>query len=472
MNAKIQHKPKLLKTTAIYFIGNFASKLLTFFLLPLYTAYLSPKEFGHIDLIISALPLIAPIFTLQASESIFRFLCGEVAENKRKIAITNSLVIFLIGCFVFIITYLPFSYFFQFQYSYLFFFYFVTTYIGIFLQQVLRGLNRNTDYAVSGVILTFIQALINIVLITKFNFRGDSLLISAISASLIIVLFITFRVEIWKYIDISIIDYGEIKRQLIYSIPLIPNQICWWVVGLMGRYIVLYYQGEASTGILALASKFPNLLIVVNSIFLLAWTENAILSFNMEGKDLYYTKVFNQFISIQAAILALLLPLTRIYFDITISQNYGDSWLYIPFLYIGAALNSIATYLGSFYTASMQTKHVFITTMVAGIVNILLCFLLIPFIGIYGEVIANMCSFIVLVAYRVVSVRKIIGIKLTFSKIIPNISLLILSLFVFYLNNNSQYVFMVLATIILIILNRDVLKAIYGSISKLKVNSV
>ncbi len=41
---------KLIKNTALITVGNFASKLLTFFLLPLYTAILTTAEYGVADL--------------------------------------------------------------------------------------------------------------------------------------------------------------------------------------------------------------------------------------------------------------------------------------------------------------------------------------------------------------------------------------------------------------------------------------
>ncbi len=87
----------LLKTTGIYFIGNFASRLLMFFLLPLYTAYLSTSDYGVVDLLMSILPLIGPVFTLQATESIFRFLFDKKTNAEKKICISSSLTIMLSG---------------------------------------------------------------------------------------------------------------------------------------------------------------------------------------------------------------------------------------------------------------------------------------------------------------------------------------------------------------------------------------
>lgn len=51
---------KLIKNTALITVGNFASKLLTFFLLPLYTAILTTAEYGVADLMTTTVNLITP----------------------------------------------------------------------------------------------------------------------------------------------------------------------------------------------------------------------------------------------------------------------------------------------------------------------------------------------------------------------------------------------------------------------------
>ena len=52
---------RLLSNTAILGVGTFASKLLVFMLMPLYTAVLSTSEFGVADLISQTANLINPL---------------------------------------------------------------------------------------------------------------------------------------------------------------------------------------------------------------------------------------------------------------------------------------------------------------------------------------------------------------------------------------------------------------------------
>lgn len=67
-------KKELAKNTIIILVGKFCTQFLSFFLLPLYTAYLSSKEYGTVDLITTYVSLIVPIITLQVEMGIFREL--------------------------------------------------------------------------------------------------------------------------------------------------------------------------------------------------------------------------------------------------------------------------------------------------------------------------------------------------------------------------------------------------------------
>ena len=65
---------ELAKNTAIITIGKMSTQLISFLLLPLYTAVLSTEEYGIVDLVITYMQLLLPICTLQLEQAIFRFV--------------------------------------------------------------------------------------------------------------------------------------------------------------------------------------------------------------------------------------------------------------------------------------------------------------------------------------------------------------------------------------------------------------
>ena len=63
----------LIKNTAIFTIGNIATKLISFFLIPLYTNVLTTSEYGVVDLVITISTIAVPLLTLNVMEAVMRF---------------------------------------------------------------------------------------------------------------------------------------------------------------------------------------------------------------------------------------------------------------------------------------------------------------------------------------------------------------------------------------------------------------
>ena len=78
---------ELAKNTAVIAVGKIATQMVSFFLLPLYTAVLSTEDYGVVDLVTTYVQLLLPIVTCQLEQSIFRFLLDsrKDEENKKKI---------------------------------------------------------------------------------------------------------------------------------------------------------------------------------------------------------------------------------------------------------------------------------------------------------------------------------------------------------------------------------------------------
>ena len=72
----------LIKNIGLFTIGSFGSKILSFLLVPLYTAVLSTSEYGSVDLITSTASLLTPILLLSIFDATLRF--GMDPEYKKE----------------------------------------------------------------------------------------------------------------------------------------------------------------------------------------------------------------------------------------------------------------------------------------------------------------------------------------------------------------------------------------------------
>ena len=443
---------RLFKTTGIYLIGNFASRFLSIFLLPLYTIYLSPEDFGIVDIIISIVPLIGPVFTLQITDSMFRLMFDYKTYRDRGICISSSLFILFCGGLSFALFYFPLSFYYNFRYHISFFIYFICHYLLIFVQKISRGLSHNVDYAVSGVISSFVHIGFNALLIVSLGLGARGMIIAATISFVTTTVFLFIRINLAQYIRVRWIDINEIIRQIKYSLPLIPNVICWWVLNVIGKYILLFFHGEFITGILAVATKLPNFFTSISSVFMLAWEESAIMEYESELKSCaqYYSVSFSHFISFILAILSILLPITRIYCTYLIGHRYQAAIQYIPLFYYAAGLNSVAALFGSIYTASKKTKGAFVTTFISSLVCLSAGFIFVPYLRILGVGLANILALTILSTIRFFSVKKIIPININWGENVCPLLLCLLASLLYYVESMPVQVMMILTSVITI----------------------
>ena len=78
-----QRKKYLIKNTALFALGNFSTKVISFFFVPIYTNILTASEYGTVDLIFTVGTVLAPLLTFNICESVMRFALDKDAEQKK-----------------------------------------------------------------------------------------------------------------------------------------------------------------------------------------------------------------------------------------------------------------------------------------------------------------------------------------------------------------------------------------------------
>ena len=165
---KESRKKYLLKNTIFFSIGNFGSKIINFFLVPLYTNILSVAEYGTVDLMTILTTVLVPIITLNLSEAVLRFSLDKDADREKILNIVTlvSMITALIS-----IVMIPVLKIFEITspYSLLLAMYILTFSISSILLCYMRGIEKLLDYSVISIIQTILIATLNIIFLTKFK---------------------------------------------------------------------------------------------------------------------------------------------------------------------------------------------------------------------------------------------------------------------------------------------------------------
>ncbi|MEX2409984.1 MAG: polysaccharide biosynthesis C-terminal domain-containing protein, partial [Candidatus Paceibacterota bacterium] len=230
--------------------------------------------------------------------------------------------------------------------------------------------------------------------------------IAMISARAVAVVLYFFAIPFWQKFQVSKIQISTFKTILIFSVPLIPNMIGWWINNLSDRYIIKYLMGTDANGIYAVAAKFPSIISIFSTILISSWMITALQNDERKNTDMFraMSLIFSSIMVIISLLVIIVLPyLFSIYIQ---SDAYASAEQFIPILLLAGVLSAISSLFGVTYLGEKDTKMAAITTITSGVINVALNFILIPMMGIMGAVWATFASFIVIVAMRYVYVRK------------------------------------------------------------------
>lgn len=405
---------KLAKNTLLYAIGSIGSKILTFLIVPLYTFYISTDEMGVYDAIITSISLCSPIIVLSIYEGVYRWSI-QSKENAGKY-IRYGLFFELRNLLIASLVYFVACYFFAIPYFLWIWLYTVQICLHSYMDRITRALGNTRLFTISGVIYTLIFLFCNCILIIYFKLGIKSFLISGVAAGFFvsILLFASQRKEIFNSANIKL-SIEERKGILKYSIAITPNDICWWIVGLSDRYALMYFVGASANGIYSISQKFPTVIVMLTSIFYMAWQDQSLANYEKEDKNLYYTSVFNLYSRLLLCVSLYLIIFTKYIVIWFMAQDYASAWIYVAPLYLGTIFSAFASFYGVGYLGAKQTSRALLTTGVAALVNLVVNMLFIPFfpkIGILIASISTLISYLVLFIIRLRQTKRYFNITI------------------------------------------------------------
>lgn len=423
---------KLLGNSALFAIGNLGSKLISIILVPLYTYYLTTSEYGFVDIVISTSSMLLPIISLSIYEAILRFIMDRTHDDD--MIITNGVFVTFVGSVLVLLLYPILSYFNVLSdlLPYMILILILQAFQTL-LAQYSRAIGNVKQYALNGIIMSFVTGGMNVLLLVYLGWGISGYLTSLVISNFISIIFLSMTAKVFRHIKLSKISISKIKGLLQYSIPLIPNSFMWWVINASNRYFILFFVGAGANGLFAVANKIPSLLSILNTIFFQAWQLSAIEEYDSKDKSKLYSNVFNYFSLVMLLGSSAILIVLKVIFDYTVQEDFYDSWRLAPFLLLGVTFSSFSSFLGTNYIAAKQTKGVFKTSIYGGIVSVAANMFFVPLFGANGAGMSTMLSFFVIWILRAKDTRKFIQMNVDVKGMVRNLAIIAVQIFVLFL---------------------------------------
>lgn len=465
MADKKHYSKKLLTNTLVFGIGNFSSRILIFFLIPLYTRTLSSVEYGCVDLLTITITLILPFFSINIHEAVIRFALDKKADNESVISI--GIYTSLIG-FIPIVLISPIIMRLLGTNEYIC--YFLVAYILTALKQVFtyyaRGREKVRLVVMLGFMDTVLLLALNLVFLLALNMGIDGYFISLIISSTIVLILYIFSLKISLKNMFSKSNKGLRREMFSYSIPMIPNSISWWISNASDKYILTFFWGVSATGIYAIAYKIPSLLNTITKIFMEAWQISAVEEYETKNNR-NFSEVFKFFFGINMLVCMGLIIFSNVISLIIFSKKFYSAVNFVPILLTAYFFNGLAAYLGTIYTASKKTNMLFLSTSIGALINIVLNIILIPNYGGYGAAIATLVSYFIIWLIRLINTKRILILELDIKRMIVQIvSLLIITIFMSFEINVVNILIITMFSGLIFISNIFVVKGIVKLITQ------
>lgn len=390
-----------LKQSAIYSIGTAIARLSSLLLLPLYTRFLLPSDYGSLDLLMAITVFLQAFFTLGIDTSIqILFFDPSFSTEKDK----NDLVmtsIILVMCSAA-----------------------AWTLIGILLSPILVNSLLADDRFILILQLLFIdRGIMSLLVLARaiLRIQHKPLLFNYTIISQIVLMgglnILFVAVQKWGILGISV---GNLIADVIVTLfaailafrphlqipnlsqsvslirlglPLLPITAAYWVLNLSDRFFLSKLSTLNEVGLYGIAARLAGGMVIITSAIQYGWRPFALrLQTNEKARLLYASMPIYYFITVGFAGLVIV-AVSPFVLKIFATEAYSEAIMFLPPLIFSGMM------FGGYYIFStgieivQRTYHLSWIIAVAAIINIIFNSLLIPSSGALGASIATAIAY-------------------------------------------------------------------------------
>lgn len=410
---------KLLSNTVLFGISTFGSRFLNFLLTPFYTRVLSRTEYGVTDLLIQTGNLIIPIASVGIANAVIRYGLEETADKKG--VFTTGVMVTLSGFFLLLLAspLLGRLEFLSGGFLGLVLLYVLAANLHSVCNQFARTMGHVRLFAADGILRAVLAIGFNVVFLAVFSMGVSGYMLANVLADGISAVFVFVRARQWNDLKLSSVKRREAVRMLRYSAPLVPSNLCSWIINISDRYLIALLIGNAATGVYAVSNKIPTVLFLVAGTFSSAWQLSALTDQPRAEKERFFSNVYAVYSAVAFVAASAVILTARISTCLLAAPDYYEAWRYVPVLTLAAAFGCLGSFLTSIYMVEQRSGATLMTTALGAAVNVAGNCILIPIWGPMGAAVSTLISYLLMFGVRAVHTRTMLRIRWEPGRFVP-----------------------------------------------------
>lgn len=420
----------------IYGVADILSKSIGFLLIPLYTHYLTPADYGTLELLDLTSYIIGMLSAMGITNSVMRFYYEFSEQDKRDQVISValitigavSLMFFAISVFFSKhISSLVFSspdYFRMFQIIFASLVFNLSNQIPL---TVLRIEQKSFLFITFSLIRTTLTLSLNILFLVYFEMGVMGILLSG----LIVAAGMGVYLLIYQLRRIKIsYSFSLLKPMLKYGIPLAWSTFGMFIVNFADRFFLQRLTTMEELGLYSLAYRFGFLpSVIVMGPFLLVWAPKRFELVKEPNAKTIYSVIFTYLAFILLYTGLGISVLIKDIITIIADPQFQEAYKYVSIILIGYILNGAVVYVQFGIHLVKKTKYLAYATLMTAGINMIANFLLIPVLHAWGAALATLISYLFLLVYTHIISQNFYHVPYEYGRI-TKMSLVALALFV------------------------------------------
>jgi len=420
------------KQSFVWGLGGVLTRAASFVMLPLYTHYLAPTDYGIWELLDLVMSLLGMLLNLGLTSAILKYyVAADSSEGKRRIISTSFVFALLTGSSVFILgaTAIPagtralFGPGVSSIYLFLSFSLAVMAYVATVPYTLMRARNqaqRLVAYDTAGMVLILVLN-VYFVLVLRLGLLGVLLSPLLVGTGKTILLFF------WTRHDIGITaDRKHLRQLLVFGGPLVLSNLTMFALNFSDRFFLRELRSLEVVGIYAVGYKFGYMLnFLVIQPFNMMWQGRMFIIY----KQADHQRIFgHMFVLYSLVLIASGLGLALFgssAVPILVDHRYVGAAAIVPIVALAYIFLGMGYFLQVGMYLAARTMLIGVVSATAAIANLVLNYILIGSFGMVGAAWATLLGFLALAVGSYVFSQRVCPLTLGLGRVVKALLLAI-----------------------------------------------
>jgi len=374
----------------IYGIGTFFSKILVFLMFFIYARVFPKSDLGYYDVLITDMQMIVSIAFIEIWSGIIRFMFDMEDKYKPIKAVMHMMPVLIV---IYAACVFAFSLFFEVKYPIITIIYGIMYLLFCISNSVCRGLEKNAQYIISGIISTFVSCAFSLIFAVGMHLGIKYLLLAQCIGYLVAVIYVEGSIKAFRNSVKTIYDPDCIRSMSLYSIPLMINSMSFLFLETYNKNMIIKLLGEQISGIAAFVGKFSAIIAVLLSVYGLAWQEQAFIYAHAINNDQHYSYYLNEFVKLIGLGIPIYIMICVVFSPIYGGAQYYGSEIYIPLAILSSYIANFSGMIGTVIAVKKKTNYILLSTIVGAVLNVIIASCTIKHYGLNASAMSLCISF-------------------------------------------------------------------------------